>query len=241
MLNLGPCSMLPPHFHPRAANYVVATQGNTTTYMWEENGARLVTEILTPGKGTIFPKASMHMMVNNGKSHLHRHSHKSTRIHTRALVYGVQLTFFPHSCPPLAPLHPHMTPAPYTPTNLGPQAARTPSSSRRSTATTAAPPTLARSSPTASPRTWSTRPLAPTSPAPPPWTAWCPSARARIGAPRHASNAAVCGARLTRRGEKQRGERGYVGWGRGKRYTGLICKGKRGWGGEGREREREGT
>ncbi|OQO01828.1 hypothetical protein B0A48_12301 [Cryoendolithus antarcticus] len=66
MLNLGPCSMLPPHLHPRASNYVVAVHGNTTTYMFEENGARLVTETLTPGKATIFPQASMHMMVNNG-------------------------------------------------------------------------------------------------------------------------------------------------------------------------------
>ena len=62
--------MLPPHYHPRASNYVVATKGNTTTYMFEENGARLVTEILTPGKATIFPPASMHMMVNNGKHDL---------------------------------------------------------------------------------------------------------------------------------------------------------------------------
>ena len=68
MLNLGPCAMLPPHYHPRAANYVVAVQGNTTTFMYEENGARLITETLTPGKGTIFPQGSMHMMVNNGES-----------------------------------------------------------------------------------------------------------------------------------------------------------------------------
>ncbi|KAK3068038.1 hypothetical protein LTR53_014694 [Teratosphaeriaceae sp. CCFEE 6253] len=66
MLNLGPCSMLPPHYHPRASNYVVAVHGNTTTYMFEENGARVVKETLTPGKATIFPAASMHMMVNNG-------------------------------------------------------------------------------------------------------------------------------------------------------------------------------
>ncbi|KAF2720970.1 RmlC-like cupin [Polychaeton citri CBS 116435] len=66
MLNLGPCAMLPPHYHPRASNYVVAVLGNTTTYMFEENGARLVTEVLTPGKATIFPQASMHMMQNNG-------------------------------------------------------------------------------------------------------------------------------------------------------------------------------
>ena len=63
MLNLGPCAMLPPHYHPRATNYVVAVLGNTTTYMYEENGARLVTEVLTPGKATVFPQGSMHMMV----------------------------------------------------------------------------------------------------------------------------------------------------------------------------------
>lgn len=66
MINLGPCSMLPPHYHPRAANYVVAVSGNTTTYMIEENGARVVTEILTPGKMTIFPRGSAHAMQNTG-------------------------------------------------------------------------------------------------------------------------------------------------------------------------------
>jgi oxalate decarboxylase/phosphoglucose isomerase-like protein (cupin superfamily) len=68
MLNLGPCSMLPPHLHPRATNYVVAIHGNTTTYMYSENGARLVTQVLTPGHGTIFPQGSMHMMMNTGTS-----------------------------------------------------------------------------------------------------------------------------------------------------------------------------
>lgn len=66
MLNLGPCSMLPPHFHPNAVNYVVAVSGNTTTYMYQENGARLVTQVLTPGHAAIFPRASMHMMMNTG-------------------------------------------------------------------------------------------------------------------------------------------------------------------------------
>ena len=69
LLNLGPCSMLPPHLHPRAANAVVAVSGSTTTYMIQENGARMVTETLTPGQMTIFPRGSMHTMVNNGESH----------------------------------------------------------------------------------------------------------------------------------------------------------------------------
>ncbi|KIW88988.1 uncharacterized protein Z519_10472 [Cladophialophora bantiana CBS 173.52] len=66
MLNLGPCSMLPPHLHPRAANYVVAISGTTQTYMIAENGARTVTEILQAGQMTIFPQASIHTMMNIG-------------------------------------------------------------------------------------------------------------------------------------------------------------------------------
>ncbi|SMR56224.1 unnamed protein product [Zymoseptoria tritici ST99CH_3D1] len=66
MLNLGGCSILPAHFHPRASNYVVSIEGNTTTYMYEENGAHTITAVLTKGKATIFPAGSMHTMVNNG-------------------------------------------------------------------------------------------------------------------------------------------------------------------------------
>jgi len=66
ILNLGPCSMLPPHYHPRAANFVVAMSGTTDTFMVEENGARTVKTTLTPGKMTIFPQASLHMMQNTG-------------------------------------------------------------------------------------------------------------------------------------------------------------------------------
>lgn len=66
MLNLGPCSMLPPHIHPRATNFVVSIAGTTETYMIAENGARTVHEILTPGKMTIFPHGSVHTMMNLG-------------------------------------------------------------------------------------------------------------------------------------------------------------------------------
>jgi hypothetical protein len=50
-----------------ATNLVVAIEGTTETYMVEENGARLVKETLTPGKMTIFPKASLHSMQNTGQ------------------------------------------------------------------------------------------------------------------------------------------------------------------------------
>jgi len=67
ILNLGPCSMLPPHYHPRATNFVVAMSGETETYMITENGARTVKTTLTPGKMTIFPTGSLHTMENVGK------------------------------------------------------------------------------------------------------------------------------------------------------------------------------
>lgn len=67
ILNLGPCSMLPPHYHPRATNFVVAIAGTTHTYMINENGVPMIDEVLTPMKMTIFPQGSMHMMYNMGK------------------------------------------------------------------------------------------------------------------------------------------------------------------------------
>ncbi|KAF2687835.1 hypothetical protein K458DRAFT_360575 [Lentithecium fluviatile CBS 122367] len=57
-LNLGPCAMLPPHLHPRATNLVMGITGNTTSYMWNENGVRRVTVNLTPGVMTVFPKGT---------------------------------------------------------------------------------------------------------------------------------------------------------------------------------------
>jgi oxalate decarboxylase/phosphoglucose isomerase-like protein (cupin superfamily) len=65
-LNLGPCAMLAQHLHPRANNVVVAVSGRTKTYMRAENGARDRITELTPGKVTMFPRGSMHAMVNEG-------------------------------------------------------------------------------------------------------------------------------------------------------------------------------
>jgi hypothetical protein len=56
--------MLPPHYHPRATNLVVAIEGTTNTYMIEETGATLVSETLTLGKMTIFPQRRLHSMQN---------------------------------------------------------------------------------------------------------------------------------------------------------------------------------
>ena len=68
-LNLGACSMLPPHFH-RDHNVVVAVAGTTHTMMIQENGAGVVTQDLSPGQATIFPRSSMHTMFNNGEFQL---------------------------------------------------------------------------------------------------------------------------------------------------------------------------
>ncbi|KAH6692191.1 spherulin-1A [Plectosphaerella plurivora] len=65
-VSLGPCAMLPPHYHPRAANYIVAVEGATETFMLLENGARLVKTKLEPGQMTLFPTGSLHAMQNTG-------------------------------------------------------------------------------------------------------------------------------------------------------------------------------
>lgn len=90
MISLGPCAMLPPHYHPRASNYVVAVTGTTDTYFIEENGARLVSTTLTPGKMTIFPQASLHTMVNTGKAHFYQCSTPIYIFHLHKLFHYVQ-------------------------------------------------------------------------------------------------------------------------------------------------------
>jgi hypothetical protein len=67
LLKLGPCSMLPPHFHQRAHNAVIGITGDTTSWMINENGVRTVKVDIIPYRMTIFPIGSMHVMQNNGK------------------------------------------------------------------------------------------------------------------------------------------------------------------------------
>jgi oxalate decarboxylase/phosphoglucose isomerase-like protein (cupin superfamily) len=66
LLKLGPCSMLPPHFHQRAHNAVVGIKGNTTSWMINENGVRTVKVDIIPFRMTLFPQGSLHVMQNNG-------------------------------------------------------------------------------------------------------------------------------------------------------------------------------
>ncbi|KAK1976595.1 spherulin-1A [Colletotrichum cereale] len=65
-ISLGPCAMLPPHYHARASNYVVSVVGITETSMTLENGARVVKTKLGPGMMTVFPQGSLHTMQNTG-------------------------------------------------------------------------------------------------------------------------------------------------------------------------------
>ncbi|OHE99626.1 spherulin-1A [Colletotrichum orchidophilum] len=65
-IGLGPCAMLPPHYHARASNYALSVEGTTETCMTLENGARVVKTTLAPGMMTIFPRGSLHTMQNTG-------------------------------------------------------------------------------------------------------------------------------------------------------------------------------
>ena len=65
-LQLGPCSLLPAHFH-RADNAVVAINGTTHTFMYPEDGGETVEQYLSAGQMTLFPRMSLHTMVNEGQ------------------------------------------------------------------------------------------------------------------------------------------------------------------------------
>jgi hypothetical protein len=64
--NLGPCAMLPPHYHPCANNMVIAMSGNTTTWVVNKNGVRLMSATFTSGKMIWFPFESICSVQNDG-------------------------------------------------------------------------------------------------------------------------------------------------------------------------------
>ena len=56
-----------PHTHPRATELLyLVSNGQLETGFIEENGARFVTNTMTQGQGTIFPKGSIHFQANLG-------------------------------------------------------------------------------------------------------------------------------------------------------------------------------
>jgi len=64
---MEPCGMNTPHTHPRATEFLFVINGTQLEVGFiEENGGRYVSNIMTPGQGTVFPKGSIHFQANLG-------------------------------------------------------------------------------------------------------------------------------------------------------------------------------
>jgi len=64
---MEPCGENTPHTHPRATEFLYVVDGSQLEVGFiEENGARIVTNTISPGQGTIFPKGSIHFQQNLG-------------------------------------------------------------------------------------------------------------------------------------------------------------------------------
>jgi len=62
---MGPCGLSTPHYHPRATEFLYMVSGSSLKVGFiQENGARFVSNILTPGQGALFPMGSFHYQVN---------------------------------------------------------------------------------------------------------------------------------------------------------------------------------
>jgi len=67
----GLAASFPPYRH-HATNLVVAVSGTTHTYMFPEDGSRLVQIMLSLGMMTAFPNASLHTMASGSLKYRHR-------------------------------------------------------------------------------------------------------------------------------------------------------------------------
>ncbi|KAF8811632.1 RmlC-like cupin [Phlegmacium glaucopus] len=64
---IGPCGLNLPHVHPRANEIQLNIGGGDLMAQFiQENGGRVITNTLSPGMATIFPKGSMHFQQNLG-------------------------------------------------------------------------------------------------------------------------------------------------------------------------------
>ena len=68
-----------PHTHPRATEFNFVVNGSLTAGMLAENGARFVTNNVTAGSATIFPKGAIHFEVNNACGTLNQLPWASTK------------------------------------------------------------------------------------------------------------------------------------------------------------------
>ncbi|KAF8510872.1 RmlC-like cupin [Hysterangium stoloniferum] len=64
---IGPCGLNLPHVHPRANEIQLNIGGGDLKAQFiQENGGRVVTNTLSPGMATVFPKGSLHFQQNLG-------------------------------------------------------------------------------------------------------------------------------------------------------------------------------
>jgi len=64
---LGPCGMVAPHSHPRAAEIYVNVAGPPLQAgIIPENGAPIIMGMAGPGTATVLPRGSMHYITNTG-------------------------------------------------------------------------------------------------------------------------------------------------------------------------------
>lgn len=61
-----PCGLIQPHTHPRADELVLSVKGTFQTGLYQENGARLILNTITPGQVVVFPQGSIHYAQNAG-------------------------------------------------------------------------------------------------------------------------------------------------------------------------------
>ncbi|KAI0650788.1 RmlC-like cupin [Trametes meyenii] len=63
---LGPCGMNTPHTHPRATEILYVVNGNISSGLIAENGARFIFNTVPAGSAMLFPKGSIHFQQNEG-------------------------------------------------------------------------------------------------------------------------------------------------------------------------------
>jgi oxalate decarboxylase/phosphoglucose isomerase-like protein (cupin superfamily) len=67
LFRLRPCGMNQPHNHPRASEIQYVIKGsNVTVSFVEENGGRVITNVIDTGKVSLFPQGLIHFQQNLG-------------------------------------------------------------------------------------------------------------------------------------------------------------------------------
>jgi len=61
---LNACSLVPPHTHPRSAEFITVVEGTVFTQFLTESGSVVISNNLTTLMGTVFPQGSIHLEFN---------------------------------------------------------------------------------------------------------------------------------------------------------------------------------